>query len=1294
MLLYIHGEDAISPFRRQELINKLSPLLGRLHGCKVQYVYGVELVAKLNSFQRQRLSLLLREQTSVATPQDDLFLVIPRFGTLSPWSSKANDIARNCGFTSIKRIERGIAYYLQGTQPLNTAASVAIAALLHDPMTESVVRSLAEITPLFELAPAKPLQSIDILQQGLSALITANEQLGLALTPEEMAYLLQYYQDLRRNPTDVELMSFAQVNSEHCRHKVFNAQFVVDGREQALSLFDMIRNTHRCSPQGTLSAYQDNAAVMEGSPAVRFFPHPDTGIYQDYEEMAHILLKVETHNHPTAIAPFPGAATGAGGEIRDEAATGRGAKPKAGLCGFSVSNLRLPGAVQPWEINDPGKPARIVSALQIMLEGPIGAASFNNEFGRPGLGGYFRTYEFAVPGTQIIRGYHKPIMLAGGLGQIRESHIKKATIPPGTPLIVLGGPALLIGLGGGAASSLASGQSRVALDFASVQRSNPEMQRRAQEVIDRCWALGADNPIISIHDVGAGGLSNALLELVHDSGRGGLFQLRQIPNDDPGMSPLQIWCNEAQERYVLAVPEQALSLFEAICQRERCPYAVVGQATTEPHIVLEDALFDNQAMAISAQVFLGKPPRQVRHTQQQKFASAPFDATGIEFEQALERVLRLPAVADKRFLIHIGDRSITGLVQRDQCVGPWQVAVADVAVTLADYRGFAGEAMAMGERTPLAVANPQAAARMAVGEALTNLAAADIADLHSVKLSANWMVAAQFPGDDAALYSAVAAIGIELCPQLGLSIPVGKDSMSMQTLWQDGPQKKQVIAPISVIISAFAKVGDCRQTVTPQLQWHAGDSQLILLDLGQGLQRLGGSSLAQVHTQYGGETPDVVDAAQLKAFFKCIQKLKQMGLVLAYHDRSDGGLLVCLLEMAFAAHCGLEIDISALGAAVLPLLFTEELGAVIQIPQAQAAQVQAILKAHGLANHAHVLGRPVVGEHILIHHQGRRLFADTRSRLQGIWTETAWRIQSLRDNPRCAQQEYDSIVAENNPGLSPRVTFDMTEVPAPYISNAKKPRLAVLREQGVNGQMEMAAAFSQAGFECQDVHMSDILEGRVTLASFQGLAACGGFSYGDVLGAGRAWAQSILFNEWAREQFSEFFSRPDTFALGVCNGCQMMSQLKEIIPGAEHWPRFIRNISASFEARFSLVEICPSPSVLTQGMVGSYLPIPVAHGEGCVAFDSEAQRRYGEEQGLIAMRFVDHHGQVTENYPANPNGSAGGITALTTLDGRFTIMMPHPERVFRTVQMSWAPREWPQEGPWMRMFRNARRWIG
>jgi phosphoribosylformylglycinamidine synthase len=1293
-MLILRGAPALSEFRLQKLTQRLEQALQRPLGVYAEFIHFAELELSLGEAERNVLETILRygPQRQQREPEGTLLLAVPRPGTISPWSSKATDIAHHCGLTSVQRLERGIAYYIQCESELEDDDLNTLMALLHDRMTEIVLTEMEDAGCLFLRAQPKPYIQVDVLEGGREALLQANGELGLALSEDEIDYLVESFQGLGRNPTDVELMMFAQANSEHCRHKIFNADWIIDGERQPLSLFKMVRNTTDASPEDVLSAYKDNAAVIAGPMAERFVLSPETRSYGFGQEEVHILMKVETHNHPTAISPDPGAATGSGGEIRDEGATGRGSKPKAGLCGFSVSNLRIPGAEQPWEI-DYGKPERIVSALDIMLEGPIGAAAFNNEFGRPNLCGYFRTYETEVPGPEgkEVRGYHKPIMLAGGLGNIRGGHIEKTSFPAGSPLIVLGGPAMLIGLGGGAASSMASGVSAADLDFASVQRSNPEMQRRCQEVIDACWARGADNPILFIHDVGAGGLSNALPELVHDAARGGRFELRAVPNDDPGMSPMEIWCNESQERYVMAVNADQLDEFKAICERERCPYAIVGEATDEEHLVLGDAHFDNNPIDIPMPLLFGKPPRMLREVHHHTFHKPELDFSAVDLKAAALRVLRLPTVANKTFLISIGDRSVTGMVVRDQMVGPWQVPVADLAVTCSGLMGYTGEAMAMGERTPLALLDGPASGRMAIGEALTNIVAAPIERLGDIKLSANWMASAGHEGEDAKLYDTVRAVGMELCPALGIAIPVGKDSMSMKTVWQQQSEQRAVTAPLSLIVSAFAPVSDVRTTLTPQLRTDLGDTDLILIDLGKGLNRLGGSALAQVYGQLGHHGPDLSDPKAFRRFFEVIQELREEQLLLAYHDRSDGGLFVSVCEMAFAGRCGVTIELDELTDRDLPLLFSEELGALIQVLHTETDDVLKQLHDAGLGKHSHVIGYLNTEDRIEFLRNGEAVLEGSRIEFQQAWSETTRAMQALRDNPECAEEEFARI-AQTDPGMQPVLSFDPDEdVAAPLIATGVRPRMAILREQGVNGQLEMAAAFHLAGFDCVDVHMSDIMEGRASLGQFKGLVACGGFSYGDVLGAGEGWAKSILFNPRARDQFQAFFTRPDTFALGVCNGCQMLSNLHELIPGAEHWPHFVRNRSEQFEARFVMVEVLESRSILLQGMAGSRLPIAVAHGEGRAEFRDQEHLQAANQQ--LTLRFVENDGEAASRYPANPNGSPQGVTGFTTRDGRVNIMMPHPERVFRTVQNSWHPHDWDEDGPWLRLFRNAREWV-
>ncbi|MBT8768235.1 phosphoribosylformylglycinamidine synthase [Metapseudomonas boanensis] len=1297
-MLILRGAPALSAFRHGKLLEQLTQKVPAVSGLYAEFAHFAEVTGALSGDEEQVLARLLKYGPSVPVqePSGRLLLVVPRFGTISPWSSKATDIAHNCGLAKIERIERGIAYYVAGE--LSDAEVQLVASVLHDRMTQLVLDGLEQAAGLFSRAQPKPLTVVDVLGGGRAALEKANLELGLALAEDEIDYLVKSFNEMGRNPHDVELMMFAQANSEHCRHKIFNASWDIDGQAQEKSLFGMIKNTYEMHREGVLSAYKDNASVIEGSTAGRFFPDPQSRQYGATQEPVHILMKVETHNHPTAIAPFPGASTGSGGEIRDEGATGRGAKPKAGLTGFTVSNLQIPGFEQPWE-KPYGKPDRIVTALDIMIEGPLGGAAFNNEFGRPALTGYFRTFEQAVntPRGEEVRGYHKPIMLAGGMGNIRAEHVQKGEISVGAKLIVLGGPAMLIGLGGGAASSMATGTSSADLDFASVQRDNPEMERRCQEVIDRCWQLGADNPIKFIHDVGAGGISNALPELINDGGRGGRFELRAVPNDEPGMSPLEIWCNESQERYVLSVDAADFERFKAICERERCPFAVVGEAIEEPHLTVADSHFGNKPVDMPLNVLLGKPPRMHRSVSREAELGDDFAAAELDVGEAVDRVLRHPAVASKNFLITIGDRTITGLVARDQMVGPWQVPVADCAVTAASFDVYTGEAMAMGERTPLALLNAAASGRMAIGETITNLSAAKIEKLGDIKLSANWMAAAGHPGEDARLYEAVKAVGMELCPALGITIPVGKDSMSMKTRWQDEGVDKSVTSPLSLIVTGFAPVSDIRKTLTPQLRLDKGETDLILIDLGRGQNRLGGSILTQVYSKLGQSVPDVDDAEDLKAFFAVIQGLNDDGHLLAYHDRSDGGLLATTLEMAFAGHCGLNLYLDALAdgrEGLAGVLFNEELGAVIQVRQEATPEVLAQFSAAGLGDCVAVIGQPVNGADVAISFNGESVFHGERRMLQRHWSETSYQIQRLRDNAYCADQEFDGLLDEDNPGLSVKLSYDVNQdIAAPYIKKGVRPQVAILREQGVNGQVEMAAAFDRAGFAAIDVHMSDILGGRVSLDDFKGLVACGGFSYGDVLGAGEGWAKSILFNARARDGFQAFFERKDSFALGVCNGCQMMSNLHELIPGTEFWPHFVRNRSEQFEARVAMVQVQDSASIFLRGMAGSRLPIAIAHGEGHAEFESEEALLEADLSGCVSMRFVDNHGKVTESYPANPNGSPRGITGLTSRDGRVTIMMPHPERVFRAVQNSWRPDEWQEDAGWMRMFRNARVWV-
>ncbi|MFO7747502.1 MAG: phosphoribosylformylglycinamidine synthase [Orrella sp.] len=1314
------GPSALSAFRAQRLLDQFAQSSLPVAAVQARYEHYVWLEKSLSDqSNKQLLSLLDYGVAPEAFSDEGLVLrVLPRLGTVSAWASKATDIAHNCGFDAVRRIERGVRYVLtlaKGEDDTVSKSQLAqIAGLLHDRMTETVVDDEFDVSELFALRAAKPLQTVPVLAQGQTALEKANESWGLALSADEIEYLVDAFNGLKRDPSDVELMMFAQANSEHCRHKIFNAQWVIDGIAQSNTLFDMIRQTHAKQPHGTVVAYSDNSAIMQGGPVVRFEPM-DSNVYGRRETVAHTLMKVETHNHPTAIAPFEGAATGAGGEIRDEGATGRGSKPKAGLTGFTVSHLRFDDAMAPWEADHHGAPDRIASPLSIMIEGPLGGAAFNNEFGRPNLLGYFRSFEQSAGGLRW--GYHKPIMIAGGLGSIDDGLTHKDPLPPGCLLIQLGGPGLRIGMGGGAASSMGVGTNQADLDFDSVQRANPEMERRAQEVIDRCWQLGQNNPILAIHDVGAGGLSNAFPELVNDAGRGATFDLTQVPVEESGLSPAEIWTNESQERYVLAILPADLPRFTALAERERCPFAVVGEATEARQLRVLQA-DQPTPVDVPMDVILGKPPRMTRDVSRLAGVSEPMDLTVITLDDAVDRVLRHPTVANKTFLITIGDRTVGGLSSRDQMVGPWQIPVADCAVTLSDHDGDRGEAMAMGERTPLAMFDGPASARMAVAEALTNLVAADVATVEDIKLSANWMAACGAPGQDAALYDTVSAVS-EFCQTVGLSIPVGKDSLSMRTRWKpadsDEPNR-EVIAPVSLIVTAFAPVADVKKTLTPALRTDLGPTTLIFIDLGQGHQRMGGSILAQVAGQIGESVPDVPDGELLRTFFVTMRALAESGIVLAYHDVSDGGLFTTLCEMAFAGHCGISVNVDLLtidpnvadvGAynirpsqmsvqrdeQTLKALFCEEAGAVIQVPSAERDAVMQVLRGAGLSKDAHVVGMPNTTDEIEIYRDAKRVWGRTRQALGKAWSEVSMRVASRRDNPLCAQAEWAMWDDATDPGMSPKVTFDpQQDVAAPFINKGARPKVAILREQGCNSQVEMAWAFDRAGFDAHDVHMSDLQRGRSDLSDFKGLVAVGGFSYGDVLGAGEGWARSILFNESLASMFAQYFARPDTFGLGVCNGCQMLAALAPMIPGAEHWPRFTRNQSEKYEARLSMVEILSSPSIFLTDMAGSHLPVAVAHGEGFADF-----RRQGDASHVLkAMRFVDHHGQATEAYPFNPNGSPDGLTAVTTADGRFTALMPHPERVTRNVMLSWHPNRWGDadsggpDSPWMRFFRNAR----
>ena len=1342
-VLYLPGSSVLSAFKQQRLLAQLRALGLPLESVQARYVHFVCCDEAPDEATQQHLVDLLDYGTPFvphARAQDaDELIVIPRFGTISAWASKATDIAHNCGFFTVRRMERGIQYLLipeSGwfkSRKIDPELLDRAARLVHDRMTETVVDGEFDPKVLFQPLPGRPMHRIQLLEHGRRALVEANSNLGLALSGDEVDYLEEAFLGLKRDPTDVELMMFAQANSEHCRHKIFNAQWVIDGQPQANTLFGMIRQTHAAQPQGTIVAYSDNSAIMEGGMALRFHAANAADgaapVYAAHEQLVHTIMKVETHNHPTAIEPFEGASTGSGGEIRDEGATGRGSKPKAGLAGFTVSHLLLDGAVRPWETDRHGAQDRIASPLDLMTEGPLGAAAFNNEFGRPNLGGYFRSFEQTAGGTRW--GYHKPIMIAGGMGSIDAGQTHKDPLPPGALLIQLGGPGLRIGMGGSAASSMAAGANTAALDFDSVQRGNPELERRAQEVIDRCWQLGKNNPVLAIHDVGAGGLSNAFPELVNDAGRGAIFELRRVPLEESGMSPAEIWCNESQERYVLAVLRENIELFKEIADRERCPFALVGVATEERQLRVVDGeglpaidtrpFSDPGARAVDVpiDVILGKPPRMTRDVARLPGVSEPMDLTVITLDDAATRVLQHPTVANKSFLITIGDRTVGGLSSRDQMVGPWQVPVSDCAVTLSDHDGTRGEAMAMGERTPLAMINAPASGRMAVAESLTNIAAADIARLEDIKLSANWMAACGSPGQDAALYDTVQAVST-ICQEIGLSIPVGKDSLSMQTTWQQDGETRKVIAPVSLIVSAFAPVADVRSTLTPQLRTDAGPTSLILIDLGQGRHRMGGSILAQVCNQVGETTPDIDDANALRAFFVTVRALAQQGVILAYHDRSDGGLLATVCEMAFAGHTGVSVNLDMLtidahaadwgdykirpaqvavqrDELTLKALFSEEAGAVIQVPASERDAVMQVLRAAGLSAYSHVIGSLNGADEIEIFRDGKRIWGRARSELGQVWSEVSYRIAAQRDNADCAKAEYDTWLDVADPGMTVSVAFDpQQDLAAPYLNTGARPRVAILREQGCNSQVEMAWAFDKSGFEAWDVHMTDLQAGSIDLSDFQGLVAVGGFSYGDTLGAGEGWARSILFNPELYEHFARYFSRGDTFGLGVCNGCQMMAALATMIPGAQDWPRFTRNRSEKYEARLSLVEVMDSPSLFFRGMAGTRIPVAVAHGEGFANFD----RQGNPENVLAALRFVDHRGAATEAYPYNPNGSPAGLTSVTTADGRFTALMPHPERVTRNVMMSWSPARWGQadtEGPytpWMRFFQNARSFLG
>ena len=1303
MVFELNGARALSDFRAARVLAALQRVSSNIEAVSGRFVHFVHASRELTKAEEERLASLLTYGDAAEDVRADLaFMVVPRLGTISPWASKATDIVKNCGIEGVLRVERGTVYSLALKAPLTEEEAAQAAGVLHDRMTESVVARDFPAENLFVELEGRPMATVALVEEGRPALERANVEMGLALSPDEIDYLTDAFTKIGRNPTDVELMMFAQANSEHCRHKIFNARWTVDGEEREETLFGMIRRTHKMAPQGTITAYADNAAIFEGAEVTRLYPRPGSGnefgrVFERKDEMTHTVFKVETHNHPTAISPFPGASTGSGGEIRDEGATGRGARPKAGLCGFTPSNLNLPELPQGFE-NDSdtvtgektdakyGAPSRIATPLSIMTEGPLGGAAFNNEFGRPNILGYFRTFEANIGGTRY--GYHKPIMLAGGIGNIRDDQTKKDVPPAGSLLIVLGGPGMRIGLGGGAASSMTTGSNSEALDFDSVQRGNPEMERRAQEVIDRCWSMGDENPIIAIHDVGAGGLSNAMPELADLSGKGATFDLSKVPVEESGMSPLEIWCNESQERYVIALDAAKIDIFRDFCERERCPFAVLGTITEEADLKLTRPE-ETPAVDMPMEVLLGKAPRMHRDVAHVETKLSAFKSEGLDLAKAVTDVLRHPTVGSKSFLITIGDRSVGGLVSRDQMVGPWQVPVADCGVTTLGFETNRGEAMSMGERTPIAVIDAAAASRMAVGEALTNIAAADV-KLPEVKLSLNWMAACGAKGEDAKLFDAVKGAS-DFCVALGISVPVGKDSLSMRTAWEDNGEKKSVTSPVSLIASAAAPVGDVTLTLTPELR--KIPSVLVLADLGCGRARMGGSILAQVAQRFGDTAPDCEDPAMLARFMGALRTLVNEGAVVAYHDRADGGLAATASEMMFASRLGVKLDLTSLtkDADVFAALFNEELGGLMQVPAEKAARVAEVMREAGLASVCHFVGEVVDDDALTISANGAELARLDRADLQKAWTEVSWQIARGRDNPACADSEFARIERKEDTGLFAKTTFDVNEdVAAPMILTGVRPKIAILREQGVNSQTEMAAAFTRAGFDAYDVHMTDLLTGRADLAEFTGLACCGGFSYGDVLGAGGGWAKTILHNDRMVEMFRTFFNREDTFGLGICNGCQMMSHLRDLIPGASHWPEFVRNTSEQFEARLVNVEVLESPSIFFAGMAGSVMPVVNSHGEGRVQFLRP------EDAALVkaAARFVDPCGNPTEVYPYNPNGSKGGLTSVTTEDGRFTIMMPHPERSHRAQQLSWHPAEWTDASGWMRMFRNARKWVG
>ena len=1293
------GPASHSPFKLESLLRRLQSIDQNIDDLGARFIHLIDSKNDPDEEQDRILDSILEYGPDWPFGTDEGFKVftLPRFGTTSPWSSKATDIAKVCGLTSIERIERGVVFTLV-LKDKDSAPSKEAIELLYDRMTEVVITDLKQAKEIFSSLEPQPFSDVDILSDGKKALETANIELGLALNNDEIDYLLELFTKLDRNPTDAELMMFAQANSEHCRHKVFNADWVIDGVDKERSLFQMIKNTYEASSRNVLSAYKDNAAVIAGHKADWFLPHLDDQKYGRFHDEIHTMMKVETHNHPTAISPYPGAATGSGGEIRDEAATGRGAMPKAGLTGFSVSHLFIPGDLQSWE-KTIGKPDHIASALDIMLDGPIGAAAYNNEFGRPNILGYFRTFEEEnKEESNTSWGFHKPIMIVGGMGNISDSSVKKNDIDPGSLIIVLGGPAMLIGLGGGSASSLNAGSSDSELDFASVQRDNAELERRAQEVITRCFAMGVQNnedntnPIILIHDVGAGGLSNAIPEVADHSKMSADINLRDIDNAEPGMSPLEIWCNEAQERYVLSIHPNDLEVFDQVCKRERCPYAVVGEVATHGNLRLKDEVYDNYPIDMPMDVLFGKPPKTKLEIASEQKSIIDDGLKGIDIEEAALKILRFPTVSDKTFLIHIGDRTVGGLVSQDQFVGPWQVPVSDVAVTLKDHFGVQGEAMAMGERSPIAVHNAAASGRIAVGEAITNILSAPIGDIADIKLSANWMSSIMTDRLKQDLYETVEAISVDFCSKIGITIPVGKDSLSMQTSWVNEEKQYKNTAPLSLVISAFSPIDDVNNVITPQLK-DKSESILLLIDLGQGQNRMGGSCLSQIYNRSLGETPDIENPEVLKKFFNAITKLKSRMLIQAYHDRSDGGLFACVSEMAFAGNMGLDLLLEAANQEeLLKLLFSEELGCVIQIQKGDLDDVLDILNEASLSNSIYPIGTVVKDKQISIKNNEFNHSFDLKT-LRQAWSKMSYEMQKLRDNPETAEEGFKKILDVNDPGLNPKIKFGPTQIDYKRLTKSS-PKVAILRDQGVNSQIEMAVAFNKAGFNAYDIHMTDILNGQVNLDEFIGLVVCGGFSYGDVLGAGGGWAKSVLFNENAQNQFKTFFHREETFSLGICNGCQMMSQLKDLIPGADHWPRFVRNLSEQFEARLNMVEVLESNSIFLNGMEGSMIPIATSHGEGRVQYSNDGDMNALIEASGVTIRYVDNFGQPAINYPDNPNGSESGFAGFCSKDGRSTIMMPHPERVMRTEQFSWCPDDWKDHGPWARFFVNARDWIG